>query len=133
MNNTEIGKTFGVSRFMVIRWIKGHNLRNLLIDPEDDSVIVNYLQEVMNTCKNLGELYARGVLLSKGIKIKRQRLRDILKRLKQSNPVRMSPITRRHYETRTANSMWHLDSTHKLIHWRFITSGCVDGYSRKII
>ena len=29
--------------------------------------------------------------------------------------------------------MWYLDSIHKLIHWRFITSRCVDGLSRKII
>ena len=29
--------------------------------------------------------------------------------------------------------MWHLDSKHKLIHWRFITSRYIDGLSQKII
>ena len=133
INNKEISKIFHVSRLTVQRWIKDHNLNNLLSDPEDDNVIETYLQEVMNTYKNLGELYARGVLLSKGAKIQRHRLRAILKRLKSSQPLSMSTIRRRTYETRTTNSMWHLDSTHKLIHWRLITSGCVDGCSRKII
>ena len=52
-------------------------MNNLLIEPEDDSVIENYLQEVMNTHQNMGESHARGVSLSKGIKIKRKRLRDV--------------------------------------------------------
>ena len=133
MSQCEIAKIFQVSRHTVVRWIKDHSLNDFFHDPEHDSVIENYLQEVMSTYPNLGESYARGVLLNKRIKIKRERLRQILKRLKQSQPLAMSVIRRRQYQTRTANSMWHLDSTHKLIHWRFITSGCVDGLSRKVI
>ena len=58
----------------------------------------------MNACENLGESHARGVLLSKGIKIKRQRLREVLKCLKQSQPANMSTIRHRLHQTRTANS-----------------------------
>ena len=133
MAKTEIATIFNVHRHTVLRWINDHSLNNLFDDPEDDTIIENYLQEVMNTYPNLGEQYAQGVLLNKRIKIKRQRLRQILKRLKQSLPLSMPAIRRRQYHTRTSNTMWHLDSTHKLIHWRFITSGCVDGKSRKVI
>jgi len=133
MSQSDIAKIFKVSRPTVIRWITDHSLNNLFHDPEQDSVIEHHLQETMTTYPNLGESYARGVLLNKRIKIKRERLRQILKRLKQSQPLTMSAIRRRQYQTRTANSMWHLDSTHKLIHWRLITSGCVDGFSRKVI
>ena len=74
-------KIFEVSRYTVIRWIKEHSLKNLLNEPEDNSDIENYLQQVMSIYPNLGELHARGVLLNKGIKLKRERLRMILKYL----------------------------------------------------
>jgi len=80
----EIGKIFEVLRYTVIRWIKEYNLSNLLIESEDDNIIKNYLQEVMVIYLNLGKLRTRSILLSKGIKIKRQYLRTILKRLKSS-------------------------------------------------
>ena len=70
IKQNEIGKIFEVSRYTVQRQIKEHNLNNLFSKPEDDSVIENYLAEVMNTYQNLGELYAHDVLLNKGIKIK---------------------------------------------------------------
>ena len=81
----------------------------------------------------MGELYARGLLLSKGIKINRVRLCNILQNIKQTTPLETNPIQRRTYNTRAANSMWHIDSTHKLIHWRFVISGAVDRYSQMII
>ena len=31
------------------------------------------------------------------------------------------------------NSVWHLDSNHKLIRWRLIIHGAIDGFSRKIL
>ena len=31
------------------------------------------------------------------------------------------------------NHLWHIDSNHKLISWRFIIHGCIDGYSRAIV
>ena len=116
MNKVEIGKTFNVSRWTVGRWIKEHNLSNALIDPEEESVIENHLQQVIATCPNLGELHARGILLSKGTKIKRNRLRIILRRIEPRDSLSVSTIRRRVCRTRTANSMWHLDSTHELRH-----------------
>lgn len=29
--------------------------------------------------------------------------------------------------------MWHIDSHHKLIHWRLVIHGAIDGYLRKIL
>ena len=133
MNNSEIAKIFHVHRNSVIQWKNDHNLNNVLNNPSDDNVITQHLQDVLDAYPNMGELYARGLLLSKGIKINRVRLRNILRNIKQSTPMEMNPIRRRTYNTRTANSMWHIDSTHKLIHWRFVISGAVDGYSRMII
>lgn len=41
-------------------------------------------------------------------------------------------LTRRVYNVAGPNALWHLDGHHKLIHWGFITHGCIDGYSRLI-
>ena len=88
-----------------MRWIDENNLNNLLQDPADNTIIAQHLQESLEIYPNMSELYARGLLLSKGIKINRQRLRTILKTLKQSNPLNVNPIRRREYRTRTSNSM----------------------------
>ena len=29
--------------------------------------------------------------------------------------------------------LWHIDSNHKLISWRFVIHGCIDGFSRAIV
>ena len=105
LNNTEISKLFHVHRNTVIRWRKEYNLNNVLNYIDDDNEIKTHLREILDTYPNLGELYARGILLSKGIKIKQKRLRIILKELKDTNPLNLNPIRRRKYKTRTANSM----------------------------
>ena len=133
MNNSEIAKIFHVHRNLVIRWKNEHELNNVLNNPSDDNEINQHLQDALDVHPKMGESCARGLLLSKGIKINRTRLRNLLKHLKQSSPLNVNPIRRREYKTRTCNSMWHIDSTHKLMHWRFVISGGVDGCSRMIM
>ena len=36
------------------------------------------------------------------------------------------------YHVDGPNSVWHMDSHHKLIWWKFVTHGAIDGYSRTI-
>ena len=42
-------------------------------------------------------------------------------------------ISRRVYSVPHANYVWHIDSHHKLIRWRLVIHGAIDGYSRKIL
>ena len=41
-------------------------------------------------------------------------------------------ILRRSYYVPVANFLWHLDTHHKIIRWKFVVHGCIDGYSRLI-
>lgn len=41
-----------------------------------------------------------------------------------------SAIHRRTYNVQGANHLWHIGTNHKLISWRFVIFGCVDGCSR---
>ena len=39
---------------------------------------------------------------------------------------------RRVYHAKGPNEVWHIDGHHKLIKWRLVTHGGIDGYSRLI-
>ncbi|KAK3742109.1 hypothetical protein QZH41_020267 [Actinostola sp. cb2023] len=39
-------------------------------------------------------------------------------------------IKRRQYQVRCPLSLWHIDDNHKLIRWRIVIHGGIDGYSR---
>nr|XP_029132269.1 uncharacterized protein LOC114919795 [Labrus bergylta]XP_029132270.1 uncharacterized protein LOC114919795 [Labrus bergylta]XP_029132271.1 uncharacterized protein LOC114919795 [Labrus bergylta] len=40
---------------------------------------------------------------------------------------------RRQYSVPGPNSLWHIDGHHKLIRWRFVVHGGVDGFSRLVV
>ena len=42
-------------------------------------------------------------------------------------------LHRRVYHVETPNALWPLDGYHKLIRWRFVIHGAIDGYSRLIM
>ena len=73
-------------------------------------------------------------LLSEGIRVPRAKLRASIHRV---DPVgtaerRCTAIKRRKYFVEKANDVWHIDGNHKLIRWRFVIHGGIDGYSRLI-
>ena len=75
-----------------------------------------------------------GRLSSKGIFIQSERVRESLRRvdplLVRSRCRRI--LHRREYRVPHPNSLWHIDGYHKLIRWRFVIHGGIDGYSRLI-
>ncbi|XP_048854384.1 uncharacterized protein LOC125722239 isoform X4 [Brienomyrus brachyistius] len=42
-------------------------------------------------------------------------------------------LYRRQYSVPAPNCMWHIDGNHKLIRWRFIIHGGIDGFSRLVV
>ena len=71
--------------------------------------------------KSRGCARSRGALLAKGDKENKSfELHN--KRINKSSGIRRNPCSRRKYETRNIISMCHLYSTHKLMHWKLITS-----------
>lgn len=75
------------------------------------------------------------MLLAKGVKVQRKRVRESQLRV---NPVGVSmrslhQMQRRTYSVAGPNSLWHIDGNHKLIRWRVVIHGGVDGFSRLIV
>ena len=65
------------------------------------------------------------------ILIQRKRVREAIVRIsgRQSRP---PPIQRRVYSVPGPNALWHLDGNHKLIRWKFVIHGAIDGFSRLV-
>ena len=82
-----------------------------------------------------GERLLAGHLVSQGIIVPRSQLRSSIHRVDPVNTVlRRSLVTRRRvYFSEGPNYVWHVDGNHKLIRWRMVIHGGVDGYSRTVV
>ena len=67
-----------------------------------------------------------------GLRVQRQRIRNSLQRIDcRGIRSRLNGILhRRVYSVPMPNSLWHIDGHHKLIRWRIIVHGGIDGFSR---
>ncbi|KAI7790238.1 hypothetical protein IRJ41_020987, partial [Triplophysa rosa] len=93
------------------------------------------LEQILQRTPNAGETYILGSLRSRHIRIQRWRVRQSLQEI---DPIgrslrRRRAVRRRIYSVKTPNQLWHIDGNHKLVRWRLVFHGCVDGYSRTII
>ncbi|RHZ81757.1 hypothetical protein Glove_117g320 [Diversispora epigaea] len=133
---TEIAKMLNVSTQTITR---RRDELNIQIEGEIYSIISNdELDQIVQSIKeyqpNAGQVIIMGALKGRGIKIKRQRLRESLRRI---DPFGISArwaelIPRRRYQVAGPNALWHIDGNHKLINWKFVIHGAIDGYSRMI-
>ena len=84
---------------------------------------------------NDGEVLLNGHLIRRKIFIPRSKLRASIHRVDPHNTATRKSITvrRRVYHAEGPNAVWHVDGHHKLIHWRLVTHGGIDGFSRTIV
>ncbi|CAH0546672.1 unnamed protein product [Brassicogethes aeneus] len=133
LNWTIISAILKVSRRTIYRLKNKYDINDmrLISDEELDLAI----QSIMNNTPNSGEVYVRGSLRSYSINVPRWRVRE---RLQLLDPVgralrRHNTIVRRKYRVKGVNYLWHIDSNHKLVNFRMVFHGCIDGFSRMII
>lgn len=84
---------------------------------------------------NDGERLMQGHLSRLGLKVKRKDLRSSIRRVDPHGLElrQRHAIKRRVYCVPHPNALWHIDSHHKLIRWRFVIHGAIDGFSRLIL
>ncbi|ROI15247.1 hypothetical protein DPX16_1400 [Anabarilius grahami] len=101
-----------------------------------DSDLDNRVREVVGGNDELGAESVWARLAGQGIVVQRHRVRQSLIR---ANPVGAAQrvttrrLHRRVYQVAGPNSLWHLDGNHKLIRWRIVIHGGIDGYSRLVV
>ena len=83
---------------------------------------------------NDGEIMIAGHLLKQGVRVQRAKLRKSIHRIDPEGVAerRSVAVRRRTYHVTGPNEVWHIDGHHKLIKWRLVTQGGIDGYSRLI-
>lgn len=84
---------------------------------------------------NTGQRLVMGFLRSQNVLVTRQQVRTIMQaRDPERNGLRRAQVLcRRDYDVPFINSLWHMDGQHKLINWKFVIHGAVDGKSRLIV
>ena len=140
----------------VIAWFAPDRRRvefDLVEDPEieiSDDDLVTLIQQIRIDAPYTGVQMMWGSLRQRGIKITRERLRVVLRSIDPFSGARRWPsalIRRQPYSVPGPNSLWHIgfyntnvinsnciiDSHHKLVRWRIVTHGGIDGYSRLVV
>ena len=98
----------------------------------------NQLDDLVRAIKRenpgCGSKMLAGYIGAKGIFIPRRRVRESLAiaRVDPQGVVMRwhMAIKRRVYNVSSPLGLWHFDGSHKLVKWRFVVHGCVDGFSR---
>ena len=99
-----------------------------MTDFELDDVVKQYLQSSPYS----GEAMLRGYLQSVNVHVQRKRLRQFVHRVSGSDTSPLPAIYRRTYSVPGPNSLWHVDGNHKLMKWRLVIHGGIDGFSRLV-
>ena len=100
-----------------------------------DAELEAVVRDIKAKHPNDGEVMMQAHLLSCGIYVKRAQLRQAIHHVDPLNVAlrRLKTVQRRQYMVKGPNAIWHIDGHHKLIRWRMVIHGGVDGYSRMIV
>lgn len=91
--------------------------------------LVNDITQRLPSC---GIRSIQSMLKADGVVLQRERVRESIHRvdpLGLETRLRRS-LRRRQYNVSTPNALWYIDGYHKLIRWRMVVHGGIDGYSR---
>lgn len=93
------------------------------------------VESIIQHLPKAGMKTVQGYLRSRGICVQRYRLRSSLQRCDPNRQElrRMTCIRRRRYSVPSPLALWHIDGNHKLIRWRFVVHGGIDGFSRAVV
>ena len=129
---TKIADILGVSRSTLYRRLdrEGIDLTTTYSNINDHE-LDRIVKSIKESHPNDGERLLIGHLSSLGIILPRSRIRASIHRVDPINTAirRSIAIQRRVYCVSGPNSLWHIDGHHKLIKYRFVTHGGIDGFS----
>ncbi|CAG2220117.1 unnamed protein product [Mytilus edulis] len=130
----DISEMFNLSESTLYRQMRAYNLSkqnfSLVSDHDLDTTVLSITKEF----PNCGEVLLMQLLSQRSLKVQRYRLRESLHRINEPGiqERRQGRLSRRVYSVESANRLWHIDTNHKLIRWKFVIAGGVDGFSRLI-
>ncbi|CAB4005318.1 uncharacterized protein LOC110052433 [Paramuricea clavata] len=117
-----------VERRMSANNLTGMNRFTAIADEQLD----NAVRDIKSTSPDCDSKLLAGYLRAMHINVQRSRIRESLTRVDALGIVARwcRTVHRRVYNVSRPFVLWHVDGNHKLIRWRFVVHGCVDGYTR---
>ncbi|KAM4521387.1 uncharacterized protein V3H82_002128 [Fundulus diaphanus] len=102
-------------------------------DEDLQRLVCDFIQE----CPDSGIKTVLGYLNSVGLRVQRSRVMETMRVVDPVGTIcrgiGINIIQRRVYSVPSPLALWHIDGNHKLIRWRIVIHGGIDGYSRKIM
>ncbi|XP_025761041.1 uncharacterized protein LOC112846032 [Oreochromis niloticus] len=132
---TEAASILSISMPTLYKLLQDYNISvskfNVISDHELDQIV----SQIKTEHPNVGEVMLMGHLRSKNIVVQRWRVRESLRRVDSPGVLsrRRTAVARRVYSVPHPNFIWHIDGNHKLIRWKFVVHGAIDGYSRMLM
>ena len=100
-----------------------------------DTALDEQVRNIQCHHEDAGYRMVGGILRSTGYVVQRDRVRQSLRRVDpigSENRLRRA-LHRRVYNVPSPNALWHIDGNHKLVRWRFVVHGGIDGFSRLVV
>ena len=131
---SEISKLLAVSERTIYRRMVRYDLCQENFSLLTDDNLDLHVTKIIIEFPFCGENMVMQMLRQTGINVQWYRLRDSIHRLdsKGVSETKRGRLHRRVYEVAGPNHLWHIDTNHKLVRWRFVVIGGVDGYSRMV-
>ena len=106
-----------------------------MYSPISEAQLVARITSIVRHNPALGERSVDGLLRAEGCVVQRQRIRDALWAADPEGiQFRLWRCLQCHeYNVEAPNSLWHIDGYHKLIRWKIVMHGAIDGFSRIIV
>ncbi|KAI4892785.1 hypothetical protein NFI96_017023, partial [Prochilodus magdalenae] len=127
---------FGVGGRTVYRHMAEHGIRvSDLFTSIDNGELDATVRRILSCHPNTGYEMMVGHLKAPGIRIQRHRVQEAMRREAPEGmrTLRLQTLRGRRYTVPSPNSLWHIDGNHKLIRWRIVVHGGIDGFSRSIV
>lgn len=132
----EVARILGVSRPTVYEFVKKFGIEKQQFSTISDHELVDIILEIKENHPNDGYILMEGHLKARSppLKVQRWRLRAAVNYVDvEGVKARKSKtIKRRQYSIPCPHYLWHLDGNHKLIKWRMVIHGAIDGFTRMI-
>ncbi|CAG2217502.1 unnamed protein product [Mytilus edulis] len=119
---SDVAKLLLVSERTIYRRMAQFDLNKRTFSELNDDDLDVVLGETIQEFPLCGENMLKHMLIAKGIRVQRWRLRDSIQRLDSSGAQarKSGRLHRRVYNVMGPNHLWHIDTNHKLVRWRFV-------------
>ena len=128
----DIAGMFGCCTRTIQRKMRDFGIDSNRFSDIGDLHLDELVSEIVTRLPSCGVRSVQSMLRVNGVILQRERVRASLHCVDPAGmEIRLRrTLHRRQYSVTSPNALWHIDGYHKMIRWRFVVHGGIDGYSR---